>query len=338
MGKTYNEEPFQFFLSDHLLLPSLNSPEMDFLPIWANGLDDGSGGVFQDTIPPAEMGPSEPGPAYHTGHTIPTTGTRTAGTGTRDGNEGDDSTMMGDDDRFAGSIYGVSELGDNLDRFEIISARSAQTATTETATVPNSLDAQRSVATTSAASSTGGVGSGLGRLNLDPGGPNRHRVVAVPSSTYSFSDISAESSEEFSLNSKEDGEYADAGYTQPAEHQAVGRALDNIMNVDANDGTNVRSGTVRGTTITTAGSAAGWGTRRTIAGNTAGWGSATVPTTGTTSGNSNNNNNGGGGGSLETDNFMLDDDDQDGGLRDLDDDCSSVGSSTIGADSDFDMI
>ncbi|KAK0620352.1 hypothetical protein B0T14DRAFT_567107 [Immersiella caudata] len=60
-----------FFLSDHLLL-SLNENELNYLPIWADGLDDGSGGVFQDAIPPAEMGPSEPGPAYHTGYTVGT--------------------------------------------------------------------------------------------------------------------------------------------------------------------------------------------------------------------------------------------------------------------------
>lgn len=67
-----------FYLSDHLLL-NLSEKEQNFLPIWAEGLDDGSGGVFQDVIPPTDMGPSEPGPAYHTGHTVATE-TTTAGT------------------------------------------------------------------------------------------------------------------------------------------------------------------------------------------------------------------------------------------------------------------
>ncbi|KAL2023063.1 hypothetical protein VTK56DRAFT_3973 [Thermocarpiscus australiensis] len=58
-----------FFLSDHLLL-TLDETELNYLPIWADGLDDGSGGVFQDAIPPADMGPSEPGPGYHTGRTV----------------------------------------------------------------------------------------------------------------------------------------------------------------------------------------------------------------------------------------------------------------------------
>lgn len=64
-----NDRNFPYFLSDHLLL-SLEDSELKYLPIWADGLDDGSGGVFQEAIPPAEMGPSEPGPAYHTGYTI----------------------------------------------------------------------------------------------------------------------------------------------------------------------------------------------------------------------------------------------------------------------------
>lgn len=59
----------QFLMSDHLLL-TLEESETKYLPLWAGGFDDGSGGVFQDEVPPADMGPSEPGPHYHTGHTI----------------------------------------------------------------------------------------------------------------------------------------------------------------------------------------------------------------------------------------------------------------------------
>lgn len=295
--KGYSEnEPFQFFLSDHLLLPSLSSKEMNFLPMWAGGCDDGSGGVFQDPVPPAEMGPSEPGPAYHTGHTLPTTGTRTTDTGTRVDDDGDDTTMMDDDDRLGGgSIYGVSELGDNLDRFEIISARTAQTAT-ETATVP-SMDAQQSVVTSTTASSTGGLGSVLGRLNLDSGGPNRHRIVAVPSA------VSSES-ENFSLDSREDGEYADAMYTQPAEHQAAGRAVARYVDI-ATNGTGGGNGDASSSSLRQGGATA-----------VGGRGSSTN-------------------GYLDTDNFMLED--EDGGLKDLDD-CSDDGSSTVGADSDYGMV
>ena len=49
----------------------LSEEEFQYLPLWAGGLDDGSGGVFQEFVPPAERGgPSEPGPAYHTGSTL----------------------------------------------------------------------------------------------------------------------------------------------------------------------------------------------------------------------------------------------------------------------------
>ncbi|KAH6631770.1 hypothetical protein F5144DRAFT_231372 [Chaetomium tenue] len=68
------------FLSDHQLL-SLDDRELGYLPIWADGLDDGTGGVFQDHVPSTDMGPSEPGPAYHTGHTTAGTAT-TVGTAT----------------------------------------------------------------------------------------------------------------------------------------------------------------------------------------------------------------------------------------------------------------
>lgn len=56
-------------MSDHLLL-TLEEGELKYLPLWAGGFDDGSGGVFQDEVPPTDMGPSEPGPHYHTGHTV----------------------------------------------------------------------------------------------------------------------------------------------------------------------------------------------------------------------------------------------------------------------------
>ncbi|OIW31966.1 hypothetical protein CONLIGDRAFT_248050 [Coniochaeta ligniaria NRRL 30616] len=62
-------EGIQFYMSDHLLL-TLEESELKYLPLWAGGFDDGSGGVFQSEVPWTDMGPSEPGPHYHTGHTI----------------------------------------------------------------------------------------------------------------------------------------------------------------------------------------------------------------------------------------------------------------------------
>lgn len=57
-------------ITRHLLL-TLDREEMKFLPLWAGGLNDGTGGVFESHIPSTDMGPNGPGPAYHTGHTIP---------------------------------------------------------------------------------------------------------------------------------------------------------------------------------------------------------------------------------------------------------------------------
>lgn len=64
------DQDLQIVASKHLLL-TLTSNETKFLPLWAGGLNDGTGGVFEDQLPPAEMGPNGPGPAYHTGMTIP---------------------------------------------------------------------------------------------------------------------------------------------------------------------------------------------------------------------------------------------------------------------------
>ncbi|KAF4456970.1 hypothetical protein F53441_985 [Fusarium austroafricanum] len=59
----------------HLLL-TLTENELKYLPLWCGGNDDGSGGVFEDRIPPADLllAPNGPGPGYHTGMTtIPST-------------------------------------------------------------------------------------------------------------------------------------------------------------------------------------------------------------------------------------------------------------------------
>jgi hypothetical protein len=46
---------------------TLTRHEMKYLPLWAGGENDGTGRVFAPVLPPAEMGPNGPGPAYHTG-------------------------------------------------------------------------------------------------------------------------------------------------------------------------------------------------------------------------------------------------------------------------------
>lgn len=59
------EMGFDVTLTDTLLC--LGPEEFKYLPLWAGGDDDDSGGVFDDTIPAAVAGPNGPGPSYHTG-------------------------------------------------------------------------------------------------------------------------------------------------------------------------------------------------------------------------------------------------------------------------------
>ncbi|KAI1381776.1 hypothetical protein F4677DRAFT_3549 [Hypoxylon crocopeplum] len=62
---------FPLTRTNHLAL-GLSDDEFQYLPLWAGGLDDGTGGVFDSTVPDAELGPIGPGPAYHTGDTVAT--------------------------------------------------------------------------------------------------------------------------------------------------------------------------------------------------------------------------------------------------------------------------
>lgn len=56
--------------STHLAL-GFTEDEFKFLPLWAGGLDDGTGAVFDDmTVPDTDMGPTQPGPTYVTGKSI----------------------------------------------------------------------------------------------------------------------------------------------------------------------------------------------------------------------------------------------------------------------------
>lgn len=65
---THNNISPSLPLSRHLLL-NLTQNELKYLPLWAGGNDDGTGGVFEDRVlPPALMGPVGPGPSFHTGY------------------------------------------------------------------------------------------------------------------------------------------------------------------------------------------------------------------------------------------------------------------------------
>ncbi|KAI1175081.1 hypothetical protein F4777DRAFT_346466 [Nemania sp. FL0916] len=66
------------------LVLNLSDEEFRFLPLWAGGWDDGTGGVFQAEIPDADRGvPIGPGPSFRTGETL------------SGGDDDDDSTVKG---------------------------------------------------------------------------------------------------------------------------------------------------------------------------------------------------------------------------------------------------
>ncbi|KAI0596434.1 hypothetical protein F4775DRAFT_603852 [Biscogniauxia sp. FL1348] len=55
----------------HLIL-GLSDEEFKFLPLWAEGLDDGTGGVYESNVPDAELGLTRPGPSFCAGGTVAT--------------------------------------------------------------------------------------------------------------------------------------------------------------------------------------------------------------------------------------------------------------------------
>lgn len=63
------EMGFDIAITDTLLC--LGDDEFRYLPLWAGGNDDESGGVFDDNIPAALAGPNGPGPSFHTGFSNP---------------------------------------------------------------------------------------------------------------------------------------------------------------------------------------------------------------------------------------------------------------------------
>lgn len=60
-------EPHEVGITNTLVC--LEDSEWKYLPLWAGGYDDGTGGVFSDQLPTAELGFTTSGPAVHTGFT-----------------------------------------------------------------------------------------------------------------------------------------------------------------------------------------------------------------------------------------------------------------------------
>ena len=61
------KEPHEIGITNTLVC--LSDDEWKYLPLWAGGLDDGSGGVFNDHIPGDQIGFCTPGPEVHSGFT-----------------------------------------------------------------------------------------------------------------------------------------------------------------------------------------------------------------------------------------------------------------------------
>jgi hypothetical protein len=115
VGRDDEDTIANFILSEHLIL-NLNEREMNYLPVWAGGMDDGTFGAFmREDIPETVMGPSQPGPSYHTGHTLV---------------DGDGASASGTLNSMSASDLAMSQLG------------------LDDATVAGSVDAQNSISTT----------------------------------------------------------------------------------------------------------------------------------------------------------------------------------------------
>ncbi|KAK3943843.1 hypothetical protein QBC46DRAFT_253231 [Diplogelasinospora grovesii] len=215
-----NDSCIPFFLSDHLIL-NLDEGELNFLPIWADGLDDGSGGVFQEVIPPTDMGPSEPGPAYHTGWTA-----KTDTEGGR-GTQGGDTDTLDGYHSYAPTMVSMTDSVDGLgmEGLEIMSGTAAR-----------SLDAQQSTTT----EGYGGKGDHKGK------GKGKEKVVVVAMTEgMSETDVS-----EAFTPSDDDVEFYDAMYHHPAGHQAQGRAIEDYVLGSVESSVSGAGETPAGTTTT----------------------------------------------------------------------------------------
>lgn len=114
-------------VTDTLL--SLDRDEYKFLPLWAGGNEDGTGGVHDPEIPPAQLGAIGPGPGYHTGFST------TSDMGT-DGNW----TM----DDYATSTLDTSVMVENgytdhIHRYVVASVDESFTASDDTLSIPSPL-------------------------------------------------------------------------------------------------------------------------------------------------------------------------------------------------------
>lgn len=103
-------------LTDTLLC--LNENEFKYLPLWAGGNEDGTGGVFDDFLPAADAGPNGPGPSYHTGLSLGST-SREGSVAESSGRDGESvNTSLGVEDGFT----------DSLDRRRVYSFSSASSS------------------------------------------------------------------------------------------------------------------------------------------------------------------------------------------------------------------
>jgi hypothetical protein len=93
----------------------MSGEELKYLPLWAGGNEDGTGGVFEKPIPPAAFGgaPNGPGPAYHTGLSIFSQSSSIVDVG-----EDDDMTEVG---TINTSVAVENGFLDHLDRRVILS-------------------------------------------------------------------------------------------------------------------------------------------------------------------------------------------------------------------------
>ncbi len=98
------EEPHEIGMVNTLVC--LQDSEWKYLPLWAGGYDDGTGGVFNDQLPASDLGFSTPGPEVHTGVT-PANSIRTPSEyGMVDSDDGVDTvnTSMVNNRSFAGAL------------------------------------------------------------------------------------------------------------------------------------------------------------------------------------------------------------------------------------------
>jgi hypothetical protein len=105
----------------HLSL-GLVEDEFKFLPLWAGGLDDGTGAVFDDmTVPDTDMGPSQPGPAFVTGRTLAASSTADSDLTIVGGGMSVQAIASGTSDSFVNvSSSSVDDINDDLEDFGII--------------------------------------------------------------------------------------------------------------------------------------------------------------------------------------------------------------------------